>query len=469
MPSPPANHGADLRHTVPSLGESNENVHVDDARVLNSIVSIVYQWSFLYVYESYITVEHASAGMTYRPFALWETLFIYSVTAIVAITLPPTMKRASAISLWFLFSFFFVPALSITLITSVTSSLIYVPGLIALAASFIFCSLVVQRPLRNADAGSLLPDGQFVAWIMLGWLVMTVILIARFRDIMSFAGIDDIYYQRALASELGAVDVMIGYVRTYYNYVICPALLAIGLVMRNRGALALGIIGLVVTYMIEASKISLVIPIIVLIFFLVQSRKVYSTYLYTAGLAVVTWAGGFLTNFFAVDKFIVDVLIYRSIAIPGQSFVQYYDLFSTSGYTWWSNVSGLHWIIPAPAAFALDPEWPNLGLIVGREYFGWATGVNASANLFSGEGIAAGGPFGVLVIGAALALWLRLFDSIARPWNPLFVALAMVPVAIALSSAHLSTMLLSFGGAFWALALRFYRPDAKGSSADVIQ
>jgi hypothetical protein len=153
----------------------------------------------------------------------------------------------------------------------------------------------------------------------------------------------------------------------------------------------------------------------------------------------------------------LDLVIVRSIAIPGQVFQLYSDFFGKMGHTWWSNVKGVNIIVPPPRAFASDSGWPNLGILIGREYFGINSRMNANAHLFAGEGEAAAGAFGVLVIGALLAIWLRALDRAAVGWNRLFVLLISAPMALCLTNAHLSTLLLSFGGLFWLAYLTWAR------------
>jgi hypothetical protein len=161
-----------------------------------------------------------------------------------------------------------------------------------------------------------------------------------------------------------------------------------------------------------------------------------------------------------MSAYIADVILLRAMAIPGGTFVQYFDLFYAEGFTYWSSVTGVGVLVDAPAAFAADPAWPQLGVIVGREYFPWAAGLNHSASLFSGEGAAAAGALGVVVIGAVLATFLKIFDMAARNWAPQFVLVSIAPIAMALSNAHLSTVLVSFGGGFWLVLLGLYRPKS---------
>jgi hypothetical protein len=286
--------------------------------------------------------------------------------------------------------------------------------------------------------------------------VVSVLLWIRFRNIMTFSGINNIYLQRFTAS--AASNGIFGYIRTYYNFVIGTGLIAIGLSSRRPLTAALGIGSFFFSYMIDAQKISLIIPAWCIIMYLFQTMTSNRSILYTAGLTVTVFASTLMGRSTSFFRFVLDLIIVRSIAIPGQAFQLYVDFFSKVGHTWWSNVKGVNLIVPPPRAFASDSSWPSLGLIIGREYFGINSRMNANANLFAGEGEAAAGAFGVLVIGVLLAIWLRLMDRAALGWNRVFVLVISAPMAMCLTNGHLSTLLLSFGGFFWLAYFSWAKP-----------
>ena len=74
----------------------------------------------------------------------------------------------------------------------------------------------------------------------------------------------------------------------------------------------------------------------------------------------------------------------------------------------------------------------------------------------------------MLVVGGVLLRGFRPWSLIrALMWrfrwaNLLFVLLIAVPVGFALSNAHLSTVLVSFGLAAWLLIFAFYKPGRGG-------
>jgi hypothetical protein len=281
--------------------------------------------------------------------------------------------------------------------------------------------------------------------------------------------LDDIYAQRSLTS--AEVGTGVAYVRTYYSGVLSPLLIIVGLRRRNWLFLTAGLSGIVLTYAIDAQKITLVMAVaIIALDRLYSIREAWhslaalTAYLCAliAGLVLLyVVAGGEMP--FPGGQTTLDIAVFRMIAIPGLTFTQYADLFGDQGLTYWSNTRGISLVVPPPAAFANDPSWPSLGYIVGEHYYGSRL-VNANANPFSGEGVAAAGPIGVVVIGCVLGVWLRILDWTARGWDPRFAALVLVPVGLSLTNGHLATVLVSFGGAMWPIFFLFARRRTGGSS-----
>jgi hypothetical protein len=151
-----------------------------------------------------------------------------------------------------------------------------------------------------------------------------------------------------------------------------------------------------------------------------------------------------------VSDFLSVYLTFRTIGIPGLTLSQYFRVFSDEGYTRGSHIKGISSFVPAPPAYMDDPGWPSLGYIVADRIYK-SPQTNQNANLYAGDGIASAGVMGIMLISLMLALWLRLLDRLiprAVAWQAI---LLMLPTALALTNAPLSTTLVSFGGLFWTL------------------
>ena len=435
-----------------------------DSRPLHAVLGLAYLLAYWNVYIGYVSVRWAYAGFLYRPLSLWEIVFAALGVMAVAFFLPTRLRSPSAIIVWLLFSLVYVPTMAQTFMLGERAPSSYVLALAALTVVMILASLVCRQKGPNREsptsrAVEIVPRAELAYGFLAGALLVSVVLLAYYRSILAFADItnsQDIYAARFAAADM--TGVVIGYVRIYYGYVFGPTVLAFALISRRyRWFIVPGLACFVISYMIDGSKISLIIPLAMLATYGFIRGARSSVLAMTGAMGALTLVAGLLTGYSAILRLIADLVLLRSIAIPGQQFVLYYDLFASRGYTWWSNVRGISLFVPPPAGFAADPRWPILGQIVGEEYSGIASQNNSNASLFAGEGVAAAGPLGVVVIGLLLAIYLRVLDNAATGWHRVFVLLVIVPTGLALTNIHLSTMLLSFGGAFWVALFVFLR------------
>lgn len=426
------------------------------SRLVNVALGLTYLLTFRWVYWSYISVEWGYTGLIFRDLTLLETAFMYVAVAVASWFIPLRFDKPSAVVIWFFYAIVYVPTIAITLMIGVSEPTVYMPALTALTvAMIVICEMTTGDVV--ATEGGFEPTGGFVQVLVLVFVLASAAIIYTFRDIMSFASIDDVYIQRFIAADM--TSGVMGYVRAYYGSLLAPLLIATGAVKLSRWPLvAIGTFGFIISYMVDASKISLVVPIIMLISSHVFRSSRIRLYHFTGVLIVICLISAALTSSARFVRFVADLILLRTISIPAQTFVQYYDVFSTKGYTWWSNVTGLNLILPVPTAFRADQFWPVLGQIVGAEYYGFGSRVNLNANPFVGEGVAAASWFGILVIAVAIAIFLKVLDRFSLRWNRRLVLVAMVPIGLTLTNVHLSTFLVSFGGLAWLALLGLYRP-----------
>lgn len=423
-------------------------------RYWSVLFTIMYLFFFMDAYKNYISVEWSYTGLIYSNLSSWDYFFIYISTFLVSYFLPTRLDRPSSAIIWLLTMMVFVPTLPLTLMIGSRGPSSYYLALTALTLVLMAAGYISGTRLEKEEK-TIIPDIKFISFFLVIFFISAFILYYKFSNILSFASIDETYDQRFLASEVdgGAI----GYVRTYFLYVFTPFLFAIGLRFRKfRYLFVVGLLGYVFTYMIDASKIALVIPILMIGFFLVMRWFNGKIYYLSGGMAALTLISGQLVDYSRPFKIFADLVLLRSIAIPAQTFALYSDLFSARGYTWWSNVRFVNLYVDPPAGFAADPNWPVLGRIVGTEYYGLQSLNNANANLFSGEGVAAAGSAGVLIIGAILIGWLIALDRVSKGWDRTLALLLCIPLGMGLTNTHLSTLLLSFGGIFWIVIFYTY-------------
>lgn len=417
-------------------------------RLANVLVGIAYALLFLWLYESYISVQWAYLLLVYFPLSHGTVVKMILLVGAVSASLPLRLERPSSLFLWFLYAFVLVPSVVVTYcVTSEPHR--YDPPLFAMAAVFVTAGWVCSRALPSSVPLPEPPKAVVVAFFA-AWVAISTALFFRYLPILSLAGIEDVYDQRELARGTNT-GIFLDYARTYYAAVFTPGLIAYGLMAKRPLFVGFGLLGCVLGYAIAAEKSALLMPVLIFSIWGARRFKIAYTPVLTGGMVVLTAFCATLTNHTALARYFADLILMRAIAVPGQTLGQYHDYFSVAGYTWWSHVRGISAVVPAPHGLGNDPQWPELGLMVGGAYFGFSRGQNSNANLFVGDGVAAAGWLGVLVIGAVFIVWIRLLDRATVRWSPTFVLLIMTPVVMALTNGHLTTVLLSFGGLFWTL------------------
>lgn len=426
-------------------------------RLASAMFLLLYAVLFYVAYRDYVSVEWGYTGLRFSSLSGYEIIAIGFAVALQGWMMPQSINAPSAVILWMLTTLIYVPTLIITVMVGERPQVSYYGDLAALSGVMLLASFVCRKT-KISPTDPLPRDRFFILFIGI-FAIFTFLLFIQYGEIMSFASVENVYFQRFAAADIGGGG-MIGYIRTHYLYVFSSILLCAGFLGRRYlYMMPIGFFGYLVTYLIDASKIAFVIPLLVLSFFLVHKFAKAKVWTLNAGLAFLTLACGTLASYSSGAKLIADLVLFRSIAIPAQTFAQYADVFSSKGYTWWSNVRGISSLVPPPQSFASDPFWPVLGQIVGAEYYGMDSRANLNANLFAGEGIAAAGSFGVIIIGIAMIIWLRVFDTVAKGWNQRFVILVTVPLGMSITNTHLSTFLLSFGGLFWLALMQLYKPQ----------
>lgn len=420
--------------------------------------SWIFALAIQFCYVQYLDPVWSYYGFTRSPLGMFELALIVVFTTCGAIAMPKSVDSPSSVVLLLLYIVVYIPAIVITLNLDTNRVERYLVSLVALTVSFSL-ACVASKSRRPNHRHQVLPDARFTNVMLSAWVALCVVLVATYFPIMTLSGLDDIYEQRAAGA---SANIWMGYAQTYFGNVVSPALIALGLTRSKTRWVALGSAGCLIMYMINAQRTIFLLPVAMIAIHAMLGSKlrfVRSTAFPMLMLAVLfVWSVAFYEDN-PVASLLALFLVFRTFSIPGLTISQYHDLFAMDGYTWWSHIKGLDLVVAPPTIFAGDPSWPNLGYIVGDRVYGNVEN-NVNANLFSGDGLAAAGPFGVLVIGFVLACWLILLDRSARGWDSKFSALAILPLGLALTNGHFFTAMLSFGGIFWLIAFHFLKPAA---------
>jgi len=419
--------------------------------------SLLYGWSIHLAYVRYLNPVWEYFGFTYRPVDGPESVLAVLLVLIGASVAPTTLSGASSIILLSLFVIVYVPTVIVTMCLDSPHSSAHLSLLAALVVAYVMASAMCWRKAVRGHRPGGLPNHRFRAALLAGWLLMCGLLVAVYGDVMALVSWYDVYEQRAAGASKNA---LLAYTQTYFSTVFSPALIALGLTQRRAIMTGIGILGCVVMYMITAQKTVILLPFLMIgVWIMVESRRELFRSSGTAIILLATVVAFSVTQYDqnVVASGLAVFLVQRTIAIPGLALSNYYEVFSHFGYTGWAHVKGIGLLVTPTETFVVDPLWPGLGYIVGQRLSGDATH-NMNANLFAGDGVAAAGALGIVVMGLVLGAFLRAVDATSYRWDRRFVVLVMTPIAIALTNGHLSTVLISFGGLFWLLVFRYCSP-----------
>jgi hypothetical protein len=386
-----------------------------------------------------------------------EYFVIAAIAFISALMIPRRVERPSD---WFLIIFIiFLLLPGITL--GVTSNelafekkIIILPVLL-ISIVMVFMAGRINIAGRNHDLE--VPINKSLLYIgIIGWVILIILLIAKHHSVMRFASLDSIYEQRALTSAVGAFW---GYIQLYFTYVFCTLLIAYGLTINKWWWVVIGSFGYFTMYLITAEKSILAFPFyFIAVAYLTKSKKpaLQIIAIVVALFALIIFGVGVYSetvNFFDKAGF---YFFSRLIATPGQFVLDYYDFFSSNGFTFFSQIKGINLFVDAPAQYALDPKWPQLGWIVGAGFHGIES--NSNATFIASDGAASLGALGIIILTAILCLYLVVLNTLSKKIHKTFWSIIFAQQALNLISGSLFSLMLSFGGFFFLIVLILYQP-----------
>ncbi|MGY6269093.1 hypothetical protein ACXIUT_05335 [Achromobacter denitrificans] len=423
---------------------------------------LLYGFSISVAHALYLSSEQAYWGFFEPLLDASKITAMILMLAIPTLAMPIRFDRASSVILLLLFLFVFIPAVVINLENYNNSMERY--GFLMGALTFGMALLFASVRAFGADPAAApiySPSKKIAKLFFLAWLLCGLLLLAIYRESMSFQSLSNVYGQRARGAP---ISLALGYVQVYFAYVFSPFLFAYGLANRRRLALVAALCGFLIIYMITAERTVFLLPIAMFLLYKIVRFRFMSARHVTAliaGFSALTLLIAFFWRSVGALEKLGFYFLTRLLAYPGVFVAQYYDLFSRLGYTYWSHVSGVNRFVSPPNLLDYDQKWPMLGRILAERSFNVES--NSNASLFATDGAAALGSIGIVVISILLAGWLILLDRATRDWNRRFVLPLLLPIGLALVNVSFFTTLTSFGGIIWLLF--FYGAKVTGTNS----
>lgn len=278
-------------------------------------------------------------------------------------------------------------------------------------------------------------------------VLFSVVTLVVYRNNLKFASFEDVYDLREQNSAIASGNAFLAYINVWLTNFYMPYCLAYGIINKKRLFIYCGLAIAMILYVSSGAKIAILFPLVYLFFIFLAKRniieKFYPFIVYSLAFFIVL----FLillsvypenTNIFWVNS----VVLARTLG-NGGLLTYWYDLFfQNNPYTYYSHINFVNLLT---GAYPYDRE---LGLVIGGAF--WDPKLNANANFWATDGIAAAGILGCILANLLMLLVLRILDVVSYKKNKLFVILLFLPFISMFLNTSIFTALLS-GGAFLSI------------------
>lgn len=418
---------------VKHIGKLMDAHHFWSRMLLVGVYSVVYDFIFV----DFVVALFSYIGVDYVPLdafsgLIWFTLSVFPMLFYRGI------KRPSDYLNIFLYIFVYIPfvhATSVMYGIGAMERMLY-NGVMCGLFSLYFLSSKLPRLFRKMKTAPLLP----VRWIEVVTLALTLLLIAVNIKNMHFVNIftqsDLMYELRAEISEEGAGGVF-DYIKGWLYGAFYPFLL-VGYLKNRRWVKSAGVLAAYFAmFMMDMQKMTFLLPFfLILLYFTIHrfSQRIRSRLHAFLLLVLVILSCVFLA--FEDDKIVfalASILILRTICVGGWLTEFYLTFFQDHPYTYFSHVNIVNAFTHA------YPYNDALGRVVANGT------MNANANFFLTDGVAAWGVMGLLIIGVIYYLFFNLLDAISYRYDTADMMVIITPMVSYLLNVSLFTTILSSG------------------------
>lgn len=393
------------------------------------------------IYVLVIARRFAYAGYVYNSPGqfLFVTALVWAIAP--ALWLKTSVNRPSLAVCWLLYLLAYIPAQMVPYFTLKPASRVF-PWSITLFIAFALMTLIIRRaPARMLHS----VDSSVPLWALISaFLFLAYALGSRYGLRLQDPNLADTYVFRFQYRD----DLLLGgggfaYLVTWTGNVINPFLMSFGLIRRKASLLALGGLGQVALFSLTGFKSMLFSPLLVVLLHLAarDEGRFFARRVVTSIGGVI--AVGLGASLALKDDFITYVFVRRVLATPGLLSGAYLDFFSTHPKTLFAE--------SLPAGLVHNPYGTSPAFIIGRAFF-HNLDTSANANIFA-SGYAGLGFFGVLLVAALAAFYLRFLDAVTegRDWRLLLGVIGMI--GFTLSNSSFFTSLQTHGLAFACLLI----------------
>lgn len=413
------------------------------SKILSFVISFFYVVVFLVGYVSFLHPYYGYAGFGLNEYRIDNlVLLMWSVFLCLfpVFFLKKSFLLSYLISVLIYFSLYIPIQLTYFLdFDGEIHNLVFYQCLYAIGMVLIVCSGWIQVALPSLDIGYKVN----VFYVLLGMMLCSMIWIFwKYGGNFRWVSFEEVYSLREENHALGS-DFFTSYISSWLKYFIIPIVFAYGLFSKKYLFIFFAIISSLMIYMSTGAK-SVLIQLLVmyLIFkFLRTNSTLYFFNVFGLGLiALLVWGLLVELNIYSA------ILWMRTIGNGGSLTLHYHYFFDMYPNTYFSHLNIVN-------AFTNAYPFGNLSLgqAVGKEY--WSDKMNANANFWATDGLAAMGGAGILLSSLILSGILVILNSVSYGYKKLFILLCTFPALIFILNSSLFSALLSGGLIFLLFTL----------------
>jgi hypothetical protein len=349
--------------------------------------------------------------------------------------------------------------------------LVYVPTILTFALGlnlpvsriihiqFVFCSMMCLFFIADRFVLVHNFDNKKFAFISARiFLILTIVSVLYvlyiYRGNLAFVSIRSVYEHR-FANKIIGTDIISRYLMSWLSTFFIPVCLIYGIVNKKRSYFIAGTIACIVIYMATAAKGTLLLPVFLTGLYFLFSRfdinQIYSSLALLLSLSMIA-----LLLLFpqpgSLVFYISSLFMWRIVGCGGHLNLWYYDYFSNHPLTHYSHIGPINFFTKSYPYGNLD-----LGQVVGRFY--WSEDMNANANFWATDGIAAYGLTGVVIVSIVLLFVMVLLNTITKKFDRKFILLLFIPFLSTLLNTSLFSTMWSGGGIFIIIFLLFCKKE----------
>jgi len=407
----------------------------------NILVTLAFIIAFILCYTSFLNYY-----FDYEGFELYDKSTYFIVLSVMISLFPVCFYRgfkalSSFISL-FIYVLLYVP----TILTFAMGS--NLPIFHILIVQFVFmlcmCMLFLSDIVIIKKTFSFKKYNVFKIIFFLT-IATSAYVVFIYRNNLRLVGFADVYIQRASNEDLGK-SAITGYLSAWLTNFMAPSCLAYGVIGRKYLYFLVGAVACLVLYMATASKGTILLPFIYLAFSVLFAKnrinKIYTIFVLSLTLLMTSML------FFTELNIVSAVVLSRTVGNGGVLTMWYYNFFLTHPYTYYSHINIINFFT------GIYPYKAGLGLTVGN-YF-WDDTMDANANFWATDGVAAFGLAGVIIISTISCLIFIIINTITRGYNKLFVILSFIPFIGSLLNTSIFSSLVT-GGTIFVIIFFFFQ------------